>query len=117
MNSDVNISGTSLVYKIKGELDDHMAVKSRERIDDILLRREIKNIIFDFTELTMMDSAGIGLIIGRYRIIKDRGGEVLLVIGYSPAKKILRMSGLMKIFKAYDNLDAALTAVEHRVYG
>ncbi len=117
MNKDISITDTSLIYKISGELDDHVAVKSRERIDDILLRRTIKNIIFDFTDLTMMDSAGIGLIIGRYRIIKDRGGEIVLVIGDSPAKKILKMSGLFKLFKAYDSLDAALTAVEHRVYG
>lgn len=115
--SEMSIVGTSLIFKTEGELDDHVAVRSRERIDDVLIRKDIKNIIFDFTELTMMDSAGIGLIIGRYRIIKDRGGEIVLVIGNSPAKKILKMSGLLKLFKAYDTLDAALTAVEHRVYG
>jgi len=117
MNQDIEITGTSLIYKISGELDDHVAIKSRERIDDILLRRSIKNIVFDFSELTMMDSAGIGLIIGRYRVIKDRGGEIVIVVGDSPAKKILKMSGLFKLFKAYDSMDAALTAVEHRIYG
>ncbi len=117
MNNDVSIIGTSLVFSITGELDDHAAIKIRERIDDILLRKEIKNIIFDFSMLTMMDSAGIGLIIGRYKLIKARGGEVVLVIGNSPAKKILKMSGLLKIFKAYDDLSSALTAVEHRIYG
>lgn len=114
---EMKIIGTSLVFSVSGELDDHMAVKARSRIDDVLLRRDIKNIIFDFTALTMMDSAGIGLIIGRYRLIKERQGEVFLVTGDSPARKILRMSGLLKIFKAYDTLENAVTAAESRVYG
>ncbi len=115
--NDVSIVGTSLIFEISGELDDHVAGMLRSRIDDILLRRDIKNIIFDFSNLTMMDSSGIGLIIGRYKLIKERGGEVLLVIADSPAKKILKMSGLLKIFKAYDSLENAVTVAESRIYG
>ncbi len=114
---EMKITGTSLIVKVSGELDDHVSISLRQRIDDILLRKDIKSIIFDFTSLTMMDSAGIGLIIGRFRTIKGRGGEVVIVTGDSPAKKILKMSGLLKIFKAYDTIDSAITAVEHRVYG
>ena len=117
MGESIEIRGSTLVFTVMGELDDHVAVRSRDRIDNLLVTKGIKNIVFDLSELCMMDSAGIGLIIGRYRIIKENGGDVVLVIGDSPAKKVLKMSGLLKIFKAYDTLDSALTAVEKRVYG
>ena len=117
MNETILLQGTTLIVAVTGELDDHVAVRCRERIDSMISAKGIKNIIFDFSGLSMMDSAGIGLVIGRYRIIKQKGGEVVMVTGDSPAKKVLKMSGLFKIFKAYDSLDSALTAVEKRVYG
>lgn len=51
------------------ELDHHITNEVRDEIDNILLSKPIKNIIFDFRNIKFMDSSGIGVIIGRYKNI------------------------------------------------
>lgn len=61
-----------------------------------------KKIIFDFNSVTFMDSAGIGLIIGRYRIANMLGGEVEIANVTESIKRILELSGILKIIRVTD---------------
>lgn len=54
---------TLLVQFTTTELDHHVANYIRENVDDIIMRKNIKNIIFDFHNIKFMDSSGIGVII------------------------------------------------------
>ena len=56
-----------------------------------------KKVIFDFDSVTFMDSAGIGLIIGRYKFVKMLGGTVELANLTSSIKKIFEMSGILRL--------------------
>ena len=44
-----------------------------------------------------MDSAGIGMIIGRYKMIKMLGGELEIENATRNVRKVLEMSGITKI--------------------
>ena len=44
-----------------------------------------------------MDSAGIGMIIGRYKMIKMLGGELEIENATRSVRKVLEMSGITKI--------------------
>ena len=57
-----------LVLKIKEEIDDCSVQKIRRRADYEIERYMPRKVIFDFDSVTFMDSAGIGLIIGRYNL-------------------------------------------------
>ena len=46
-----------------------------------------------------MDSAGIGMLIGRYKVIKMLGGNLEMVNVKSNIRKVLEMSGIPKIIK------------------
>jgi stage II sporulation protein AA (anti-sigma F factor antagonist) len=111
MNFKVELKENTRIAEISGELDDHIAKNIREKIDFVLLRKDISNLIFDLSALTLMDSAGIGLLIGRYKLIKQRNGQAIIVIGTSHAKKILKMSGVLNIFKEAESLSEALEMV------
>lgn len=53
--------------------------------------------MLDFSGVTFMDSSGIGLVMGRYRMMKTMDGE-LLVTGASPrVKRLMQMGGLDKL--------------------
>ena len=56
-----------------------------------------KRVIFDFDSVTFMDSAGIGLIIGRYKFVNMLGGKLELTNLTQNVKKIFEMSGILKI--------------------
>ncbi len=82
---------------LQGELDHHAAAGLRQQIDEALQRTPCKRLILDFSRLTFMDSSGIGLIMGRYRLMAARGGT-LTVTGASPRiERLLRMAGMEKL--------------------
>ena len=86
-----------LIFKITEEIDDFSVQKIRRRADYEIERYMPKKVIFDFNSVTFMDSAGIGLIIGRYKFAKMLGGTVELANLTSSVKKIFEMSGLLRL--------------------
>ena len=82
-----------------GELDQHMAEKIRNTIDSEILKRGAKTLIFDMNEIPFMDSSGIGMLIGRYKLMKRMGGQVEVTGMKEPVRRIFRMSGLNQIMK------------------
>ena len=101
-----------LVIRLNEELDLHNALKIREKADKLIDRNNIKHIIFDFTGATFMDSAGIGVIMGRYRKVIFIGGKTAVANVSSSVDRIFRLSGLYKIIEKYETVDAALNNIQ-----
>lgn len=97
-----------LIVKFNGELDHHTSEDARKKIDDWYHKKSKKNIILDLSNVNFMDSSGIGLVMGRYRNVKDNGGELKIVNSSDLVNKILRMSGIEKIINIYGTLELAL---------
>mgnify|MGYP004692412473 FL=1 len=93
------------------ELDHHVASSIREEIDDILMTRSVKNIVFDFENINFMDSSGIGVIIGRYKKISSEKGTVSVININSRVKKVFDLSGMNKIIKVYSTYEEALSSL------
>ena len=55
--------------------------------------------VFDFDKVSFMDSAGIGMILGRYKMIRMLGGSMEMINVNSNVKKIFEMSGIPKIIQ------------------
>lgn len=88
-----------LIVEITEEIDHHIADKIRRSVDNEITRYMPRKTIFDFSRVTFMDSAGIGMIIGRYKMMKMLGGSLEIKNVNDGAKKILEMSGIMKIIQ------------------
>ena len=58
-----------LLLKIEEEIDHHSSEKIRKRADYEIQIHIPKKVIFDFNKVTFMDSSGIGMLIGRYKLI------------------------------------------------
>lgn len=108
MHISMEMMNNILVVKLTGELDHHSAESTRKRIDKAIMENNSKNIIMDLKDLSFMDSSGIGLIMGRYKNISEKNGELLVISDNPYVDRILKMSGLLKIIKAYPKLDIAL---------
>ena len=67
-----HFEGTNIVFKLIGELDEHEAEFVRRKLDNELTTADYTAVIFDLSRLSFMDSTGIGVIIGRYKIAKKR---------------------------------------------
>ena len=84
------------------DLDHHNAEAIKKEADHLIKRNHIRYVIFDFSETGFMDSSGIGVIMGRYKLISMFGGEVWAIHTSERMKKILVMSGATKIMKIYE---------------
>ena len=89
--------GPRMHARLCGELDHHSAEQARNMLDTMLHDITIRDLTLDLSGVTFMDSAGLGVILGRYRILSLRGRK-LTVCGMSSAiDRIFRMSGLYAI--------------------
>ena len=91
-----------LTIFLPSELDHHNAEEIRRDADMLIEQHHIKCVIFDFADTKFMDSSGIGVIMGRYRMVDLLGGEVWAVHANERMKKILMMSGVSKIVQIYE---------------
>lgn len=86
-----------MTARISGEIDQASASILRERIDRAAESCLPDTLTLDFTGVNFMDSSGIGLVMGRYRLMNTMGGE-LLVTGASPRiRRLMQMGGLEQL--------------------
>ncbi len=101
METLLEYRGDTMIVRLSGELDQHYASKIRTEIDTQVANRGIHKIVFDFSRVGFMDSSGIGVIMGRYRLMQSVGGRVC-AFGISPRlDKLLEMSGIKRIITVY----------------
>ena len=99
METEYQKENKILILKIKEELDHHTVEKIRRKADFEIERYIPRRVIFDFERVSFMDSAGIGLILGRYKNISILGGKLEIINVSSQVKKILDMSGLSRLIE------------------
>lgn len=90
------------VFKISGELDHHTAAAVREKLDKAILKDGARNIVLDFKNLRFMDSSGIGVLLGRYKLIKKKGGRIYVKNVSRQVDKIFTLSGLYQVLIKMD---------------
>ena len=100
--------GTTLIVSILGELDHHSAEYARQKIDNEIMKSTTKNIVFDFSKLSFMDSSGIGVIMGRYKNVRELNGKTAIVNSDSRIKRIVEMAGILKIMPMYGSINEAI---------
>lgn len=101
-----------LISRLKGELDHHTAELLRLQLDEAIQRNQVDHVVLSLRDLTFMDSSGLGVILGRYKQIKGRGGK-MAVCNMNPAvRRLFELSGLFKIVHVYDNERKALNELE-----
>lgn len=86
-----------LTLKISEEIDENTTEKLRRKIDNEITRFLPRKVIFDFSNVSFMDSAGIGMLLGRYKVIKMLGGTLEIANVNKQIEKIFEISGILKI--------------------
>ncbi len=83
-----------LTARIAGEIDHHTAAHLREAIDEAAESVLPRLLILDFSGVSFMDSSGIGLIMGRYKLMQSMGGELRVERASPQLKKLMNLAGL-----------------------
>ncbi len=86
-----------LIAYLSGEIDHCCAQKLRGEIERELQDQSIRKLIMDFSHVSFMDSSGIGMLIGRYKTMSDRGGLVFARNMQPSVRRLFHMAGLHRI--------------------
>ena len=92
-------AGTILSIRIRGEIDHHTAAAIRQGIDATLFEKRPKTLILDLSAVGFMDSSGLGLIMGRYSVMKELGGEMTVWNPSPETRAILTLAGMERLVK------------------
>ncbi|MEG2813686.1 MAG: anti-sigma factor antagonist [Oscillospiraceae bacterium] len=91
------LNDDNLTALVSGEIDHHSSREIREQIDKEIEFNKSKKLIIDFKDVTFMDSSGIGLIMGRYKLMKSFDGDVFIANCSFQMKKVMKLAGLDKL--------------------
>lgn len=90
-------NGDQLIVYLSGEIDHCTAERLRGEIEALLGDARIRRLVLHFENVSFMDSSGVGMIIGRYKTMRERGGTVAACGLKPPVEKLFRMAGLHRI--------------------
>lgn len=88
-----------LVVKPGRELDHHNAMLIKNEVDKFIMNGQVKEVEFNFKNTVFMDSSGIGVIMGRYKLLKSIGGSIYVTNMDKNIERIFSISGLFKIIE------------------
>lgn len=94
MSVELRYSGNTLTAIIEGDIDHHTAKSIRESIDMTAEERQPELLQLDFGGVQFMDSSGIGLIMGRYRLMQLLKGKVEVINMPANIERLVALSGL-----------------------
>lgn len=97
MSLNLQINDNVITAYLLGELDHHTAKIMREKIDDVCNRNKPEVLIIDFGDIGFMDSSGIGLVMGRYKLIREFGGKLIIQNVPKGIEKVMKLAGLDRI--------------------
>lgn len=99
MELPYQVVGQVLIYKMPKEVDHHVAKELCKELDLMIEANRIKELILDFSQTEFMDSAGIGVMIGRSKMMQFREGSMSVMHMGARVGAMFRAAGLYKIVK------------------
>ena len=97
MSARIEYGKKEIKVYLDGEIDHHSACLIRVSIDEAIMRKRPSLLILDFGKVSFMDSSGVGLVMGRYRLATNKGKSVALKGLGERDHKIMKMSGIEKL--------------------
>ena len=92
-------AGSILSIHIRGEIDHHTAASIRQGIDATLFEKRPAKLILDLSAVSFMDSSGLGLIMGRYSVMKELDGEMIVWNPSRETRSILTLAGMERLVR------------------
>ena len=92
-------AGSILSVRVRGEIDHHTASEIRRGIDTALFEKRPKKLILDLSAVSFMDSSGLGLIMGRYSVMKELEGEMVVWNPSPETRSIITLAGMERMVR------------------
>lgn len=96
--------GQLLVFSLDGEMDHHNLIGLAAQTDPLIKTMRPQVVLLDLRGVPFCDSSGIAAVLGRYKLVRNWGGKVVLH-GLSPqVRKVLGLGGVFNLVKEVNQL-------------
>ena len=102
--------GEVSIYRMSGEMDLYSSQEVRELIRESLTDGH-KYIILDCSELSYIDSSGIGVLISLFTTLRKKGGQLILCSLQSSVQSVINFTKLTGFLEITDSLEEALNSI------
>ena len=97
MEEEWKVIDDCLCIRMPEEVDHHVSEEICRNADHVILESRVNQVVFDFEDTRFMDSSGIGILIGRYKLMSCVGGKVYVIHPDKQIRRMLEMSGMQKM--------------------
>ena len=85
--------------------------KVREAVRGVVTKGH-KKVVLNLKEVSYIDSAGLGEVIGAYTSVKNQGGDMKLVGASGRALDLLQVTRLLTLFEFFDDEASAIRSFQ-----
>jgi len=96
-----------LLAVLSGEITLLQSNELKEKIKEELLKLETKKLVIDLSQVPLLDSSGLGMLISLFKFINQEQGTIVYADMTDYVKKIIGFAKLDKIFTIVDDLEEA----------
>jgi len=105
-------AGEVTILALKGDIElDDGDLAIRARIHDLIERGRI-HVVLDLSGVTHMDSSGVGMIVGKLKTLREKGGDLRLLHLQSRGQRLFGTMRLLRIFETFDDEETAVKSYE-----
>lgn len=98
------------VVVVGGEVDVYTAPLLRDALDQQIAAGHIR-LVVDLDAVEFMDSTGLGVLVGRLKLVRNRNGWLRIVCSNERVLKVFRITGLDRVFTISATLEDAIEPV------
>lgn len=108
--------GNVTVLTLSGQLVlDEGDLAFRRKVHELVDRGRIQ-LVLDMNGVTYIDSAGVGMIVGKLKTVRERGGDMKLLNLNTRGLRIFGISKLLLIFETFDDEAKAVSSFDYKVH-
>ena len=114
MSNYIRRFGDHLIIRFPKEADHHHLLSLSDKIRMEFIKKGVKNIIFDFSDVAFMDSSAVGLVISKSKTVESLGGKAGLCCAKGHVLKVLNACAATGVSKMFVNVEDAMNSFDKK---
>ena len=98
-----------VILKLSGRLDASSSKEMKDKIA-VLVKGDAKDLILDMSEVSFIDSSGLGSVVAALRSVHKVGGDIKIAALQEKVMAIFKLTRLHHVFEIFDDCESAAQA-------
>lgn len=104
-----DLPGEAVALRLGGRLNMVAAPRLKAAIDETVDAGRVR-VVVDLTDVTFMDSSGLGALIGGLKKARQAAGDLRIARVSDQVATVLKLTNLDRVLRPYDSVEAAADA-------